>query len=85
MLYWEGYRLAKKYNYINEEQMHVLYACYWMVNNDMSIRETAARWEYTYTTLWRRIHKECKELSPDLYGCVLEQIQRNLEKRGKRK
>lgn len=85
MLYYEGYQLAESYDCVNEEQMHVLYACYWMVENDASIRATAAKWEYSYATCWRRIHKECKELSPDLYEDVLKQIERNLRKRGKRK
>lgn len=66
---------------LEEEEMHVLRACIWMVDNKTTIRETAKNWEYSPTTFWRRIHKECKELSPDLYSRVCHQILINLERR----
>ena len=29
------------------------------------------------------IHNECRQLSPELYRCVMRQMQKNLERRGK--
>ena len=83
MLYYQGYEIAEEYNYLEEEELHVLYACHWMVDNCSTIRETAIHCEYSATTFWRRIHNECRQLSPELYRCVVEQIQKNLERRGK--
>lgn len=82
MLTFKGFEIVDRYA-LNEEELHVLYACEWMVDNKSTIRVTAEKWNYSSTTFWRRIHKECKELSPDLYRCVVKQIQKNLERRGK--
>lgn len=83
MLYYENYEIPEK-DYLNEEEIHVLYACSWMVENRATIRETALNCNYSYTTLWRRIHNDCKLLSNELYGCVLKQIKLNLERIGKK-
>lgn len=83
MLYYQGYEIPEEYSYLEEEELHVLYACYWMVNNRSTIRETAVNCGYSATTFWRRIHKECKQLSPELYRCVVRQMKKNLERRGK--
>lgn len=83
MLYYQGYEISEEYSYLEEEELHVLYACYWMVNNRSTIRETAVNCGYSATTFWRRIHKECKQLSPELYRCVVRQMKKNLERRGK--
>lgn len=83
MLYYQGYEISEEYSYLEEEELYVLYACYWMVNNRSTIRETAVNCGYSATTFWRRIHKECKQLSPELYRCVVRQMKKNLERRGK--
>lgn len=83
MLYYQGYEISEEYSYLEEEELHVLYACYWMVNNRSTIRETAVNCGYSATTFWRRIHKECKQLSPELYRCVVRQMRKNLKRRGK--
>lgn len=67
MLYYEGYELAEEYWCVNEEELHVLYACHWMVDNRATIRETARNCEYSPTTFWRRIHKKCKSY---LLSCI---------------
>ena len=83
MLYYQGYEIPEEYSYLEEEELHVLYACHWMVDNRSTIRETAVNCGYSATTFWRRIHKECKQLSPELYRCVVRQMKKNLERRGK--
>lgn len=82
MLYYQGYEIPER-DYLTTEEIHALYACHWMVDNRSTIRETAANCEYSTTTFWRRIHNECKQLSPELYRCVVRQIKKNLERRGK--
>lgn len=78
-MYYQGYELAKEYMSLNEEEVHVLYACHWMVENRSSIRETARNCDYSATTFWRRIHKECRKLSPELYWCIIRQMKENVE------
>lgn len=85
MLYYKGYELAEEYWCVNQEELHVLYACHWMVDNRSTIRETARNCEYSTTTFWRRIHKECRELSPELYRCVVKQMKVNMENCKKKK
>ena len=82
MLYYQNYEIPEK-DYLSSEEKHVLYACCWMVDNRSTIRETAVNCEYSATTLWRRIHNECKQSSPKLYRCVVKQMKKNLKKRGK--
>lgn len=82
MLYYQNYEVPEKDRLSNEEN-YVLYACHWMVDNRSTIRETAVKYGYSATTFWRRIHNECRQLSPELYRCVVRQMQKNLERRGK--
>ena len=82
MFYYQNYEIPEK-DYLSNEELHVLYACCWMVDNRSTIRETAVNCDYSRSTLWRRIHNECRQLSPELYRCVVRQMQKNLEKRGK--
>lgn len=84
MFYYRGYKITKEYNHLAEEELHVLHACHWMMLNRGTVRETAINCGYSATTFWRRIHNECRRLSPELYKCVVRQMQKNLERRGKR-
>lgn len=77
MLFFKDYEIDNLRDALNEEELHVLYACVWMVDNRASIRVTAKHWDYSVTTLWRRIHNECKELCPDLYKRVCYQMRVN--------
>lgn len=54
MLYYQGYEITGKYGYLEEEELHVLYACHWMVDNHSTIYEAALYCEYSATTLWRK-------------------------------
>ena len=82
MIYYQNYEIPEK-DQLSNEELHVLYACCWMVDNRSTIRETAVNCEYSRSTLWRRIHNECRQLSPELYRCVVRQMQKNLKRRGK--
>ena len=82
MIYYQNYEIPER-DYLSNEELHVLYACCWMVDNRSTIRETAVNCEYSRSTLWRRIHNECRQLSPELYRCVVRQMQKNLKRRGK--
>lgn len=82
MLYYQNYEIPEK-DCLSSEERHVLCACCWMVDNHSTIRETAEKYRYSATTFWRRIHNECRQLSPELYRRVMKQMQKNLERRGK--
>ena len=82
MIYYQNYKIPEK-DFLSNEELHVLYACCWMVDNRSTIRETAENCGYSRSTFWRRIHNECRQLSPELYRCVVRQMQKNLKRRGK--
>ena len=82
MIYYQNYEIPEK-DFLSNEELHVLYACCWMVDNRSTIRETAEICGYSRSTFWRRIHNECRELSPELYRCVVRQMEKNLKRRGK--
>lgn len=84
-LYYEGYMISDQFNYLNEKQINILSACVWMVDNKQTIRTTAKKFQYSTTTFWRRIHNECRILSPELYDVVKNQMKKNLIKRKRRK
>lgn len=81
LFYYDGYQITKEYYLLDEEDIKVLDACIWMIDNRASIRVTAKNCEYSKSTFHRRIHKECKELSYELYKLVQAQMKINLEKK----
>lgn len=60
MLYYQGYEIAEEYNYLEEEELHVLYACHWMVDNYLPNYIDA--WWSRYRKIW----KEEESLMGDL-------------------
>lgn len=82
MLYYKNFELEDTIDHINEDQNHLLYACCYLVDYRASIRETARNCGFSKSTLHRKIHKDLKILSPELYGCVCKQLKRNEKKRG---
>lgn len=62
------------------KERRVIEACMWMVENEATIQKTAEHFNYATTTFWRRIHKECRILRPDLYEQVCQQMEVNLER-----
>lgn len=80
----EGYLVFfKTTKYISEmtnEELNVLDSCVYLVNNKSTIRITAWKYGYSSTTFWRRIHYVCKELSPELYKLVCDQLNINKHK-----
>lgn len=79
-LYYNGYEIVKPTYMLTLEEKKTLDACHWMVDNKSTIRETAINWCYSYTTLWRRIHRKCSKLSPELYKLMVKQMKENLER-----
>lgn len=71
---------TKSGEFLTLEESDILFACYWMVEHDATIRQTAKARGFSTTTLWRRIHKNCKEICPGMYSKVLDQIERNKKK-----
>lgn len=81
LFYYEDYQITKEYYLLSKEEIKVLDACIWMVENRTSIRVTAKNCGYSKSTLHRRIHNECKELSLELYNLVKVQMKINIEKK----
>lgn len=83
-MYYEGYEIdCKGFYLLDYKERKVLDACIWMVDNRATIRETARNCGYSPSTLWRRIHKECRYLSTELYDRVCHQIKENKSKYGR--
>ena len=81
---YDGYELTKNWYDMTVEENSVITACVFYVKNKSTIRVTAEKFLYSYTTLWRRMHNECAELSPDLYEDVKKQIKINKKRIGLR-
>lgn len=80
ILYYENYQISEEFYFLDDYQKKVLMACCYMVDNKTTLRITAENCGYSTTTLWRRIHKECKQISPELYKCVCNRMRLNLER-----
>lgn len=70
---------------MSAKEHRILYACQWMVDNHATIRTTAKEFGYATSSFWRMIHRDCKDLSPDLYVSVQNQMDENLKHRRSRK
>lgn len=80
LLEYDGYKLSTNWYNMSDDEKTVIVACVCMVRYKLTIRTTAMMFSYATTTFWKRIHNECKELSPDLYRCVVKQMKKNLER-----
>lgn len=82
-MFYMGYEITPKMKYtgLTSEDISVLYACYYLAFYKSSIRKTAKIHGYAPTTLWRRIHTTCKDISPTLYEDVKKQLKENKRKR----
>lgn len=80
----DGYELTKNWYDMTEDEKTVVMACVSYAKHESTIRITAKLFGYSYTTLWRRMHNECAELSPDLYEDVKKRIKINMERIGLR-
>ncbi len=83
--YFNGYRLDISHYLLEDEDLKLINACIWMVDNRSTIRETAKNNEFSTTTLWRRIHNKLPSLSSELHNSVIKRLKLNLLKRGRRK
>lgn len=79
--YYAGYKLSDEYIELNEENRRILCAAVWMVDNRSTIRETALNCDFSKSALHRRIHKDLRRLSPELYKCVCRQMNENRRKK----
>ena len=84
MLYFKGYKVPYK-TFLTGNELNILNACEWMVKTESTLRVTAAVWNYSTTTFWRRIHNDYKELCPDLYEKVNKQIIKNIHHKRNRR
>ena len=84
-MYFKSYKISEDYQYVSNEDMRILYACDWLVEQQTSIRKAAKYWGFSKSTLWRKIHKNCKDLSPELYKQVVKQLEENYSIRGEKK
>lgn len=80
--YYRRWFINKKYTSLTGEQIRTLDACIYY-SQGSTIRDTAQRYGISSTSFWRRIHNDCKEISPALYEEVKEQIKKNLRKVGR--
>lgn len=83
MYQWKGYQLDSLMVFdLTEQDVHLLDACIFLVDNNYSIRKTAENVGYSKSTLHRRIHMNLRRLSYELYRCTL--IVLNNHKKNKR-
>lgn len=60
------------------DQYYLYETLVWMINNRATIRRSALKWEFSKSTLHKKIHKDCRELFPNLYKQVLHQMKWNI-------
>ena len=80
--YYEGYLLENGvYNFeLSDDQKDFLNCCIWIIDNKVSIRNASKNFQVSKSTLHRKINKELKSLSYELYTCVKRQLLLNKEK-----
>ena len=79
MNYYRNYQLDSLTEFdLSQADMNLLDACIWMVDNRATIRCTASNCGFTRSTLHRLIHTRLKNLSFELYQCVMRVINNNL-------
>lgn len=80
-LTYKGYKIEGK-DWIDDKELALLCACYWMVDNRATIRQTAENCNFARSTLDYKIHKKLKFLCPDLYQAVCHQMKENMKRWG---
>ena len=78
MFEYEGYFLDGNSRYdLSNDDILLLDACIWLVDNRASIRVTAKNMGFSKSSFHRSIHRRLRRLSNELYGCVEKQIRVN--------
>lgn len=80
-LSYRGYEL-ERVSHVDDNELKLLRASCWLVNNKATIRETAENCDFAKSTLHEKIHKELRYLSPDLYREVIHQMKENMKRWG---
>lgn len=77
-----GYRLeAGIYSWnLSEREEEIFQIGHFLVDNRVSIRQCARNFDISKSCIHRRIHKELKDISFELYKCVCRQLQLNKSK-----
>lgn len=77
-MFYKKYRLSGPViRYVDEDEMRLLMAAEWIVNEEDVLRNTAKKYGYAYQSLWTYIHRDLKELCPELYEKTAAQLQKN--------
>lgn len=82
--FFRGYELERCF-VLNEEEYRFLEACYWMIDNKETIRETAKNCDYAKSTLHYKIHNELKSLSSEMYRRICKIMKSNKKNPRRRK
>lgn len=72
---------CKKYP-LTTKDMEVLTMANYFIESKCWIIDVANRFEYSYTTVWRKLHLKLAEICPDLHEKVLKRIEENKIMRG---
>lgn len=71
------YTISKSYFELNDKEIETLEMGIIVVKEMRTLRCIASFFDVSFSTVHRRIHKICKELSPELYKLVCKQLKEN--------
>lgn len=77
MFKYSGYTITKSYYELSDREIETLEMCIIIVQNKETLRIVARYFNVSWSTIHKRIHKICKELSPELYQAVCHQLKEN--------
>lgn len=77
--YYQGYLLDdNQYVWdLTENDKQLLDAAVYLVDNRYSIRKAALNCNYSKSTLHRKIHTQLRQLSSELYKCVIRTLSKS--------
>lgn len=86
MFDYYGYSLdSKSRSELSSDELNLLDACIWMIENKSSLRDTAKNWDFSKSYLHNHIHNDVSSLSPDMYVSVKKRLKINFSHRCKGK
>lgn len=75
--FYKGYVVSKSYYDLNDKEIETLEMCIIIVQDKETLRRVARYFDVCWSTVHKRIHKKCKDLSPELYQLVCNQLYEN--------
>lgn len=80
--YYENYQLNDGVYifFLSNSDKQVLDEAIWLVDNKVSIRQVSKEFGRTKSSVHRDIHTRLRNLSFELYCCVLKQLKKNKSK-----